>query len=820
MNQFDRTEASEEQTVSRRLEDFNPRSGNALERLIFNHRLAIVLICLLLTALLGSQARHLKVNASFEKTLAQSQPFIRNYLDNRNIARGLGNTVRIVVENKKGDIYDPEYLRTLREINDAVFLMPGVDRLFMKSLWTPSVRWTQITEEGYRGGAVMPQNYTGSSASLGQLKRNVMLAGIVGSVVSNDQHSSMIVVPLIEKNAVTGEPLDYEAFSKDLDKQVLSHQSGRIGIHITGFARLVGDLIDGISKMSRYFAVAAIVAAAAIFSYTRCVRSTLLVLVCSLIAVVWQLGIVNLLGFSLDPYSVLVPFLVFAIGVSHGAQKMNGIMQDVGRGMHRYVAARHTFRRLFLAGLTALLADAVGFGILTIIDIPVIRDLAMTASIGVGLLIFTNLVLLPVVLSYTGVSRAAAKRSLRAQQLPGSNPSFSDRLWSCLDRFTGRRWAAGALIVAAGLTIAGFVIGLNLQTGDLDPGAPELRTDSRYNRDNAFISREFGLSSDVFAVVVKTRPDGMSSFPTLTEEDRLEQQLRALPFVQGTTSAADMARYGTSGINEGSPKWLTLSRQASLSSQATFDLKTNDPDLMNADSTAGTVIAYLADHRATTLDQIVKVTESFARSHSNGDRQFLLAAGSAGIEAATNIAVLQANERMLAFVYAAVILLCLITFRSWRATIVAVIPLVVTSVLCQALMVMLGIGVKVATLPVVALGVGIGVDYALYLLSVQLAQQRAGMDLATAYRKAVGFTGKVVALVGVTLAAGVITWAWSPIKFQADMGILLTFMFIWNMVGALVLIPSLSHFLLRDVSAQATEKKSRCKLGAEDRVRA
>jgi hypothetical protein len=312
----------------------------------------------------------------------------------------------------------------------------------------------------------------------------------------------------------------------------------------------------------------------------------------------------------------------------------------------------------------------------------------------------------------------------------------------------------------------------------------------------------------------------MSSFPTLTEEDRLEQQLRALPFVQGTMSAADMARHGTSGINEGSPKWFTLSRQASLSSQATFDLKTNDPELMNADSTAGTVIAYLADHRATTLDRVVKVTESFAKSHSNGDRQFLLAAGSAGIEAATNIAVLQANERMLAFVYAAVILLCLITFRSWRATIVAVIPLVVTSVLCQALMVILGIGVKVATLPVVALGVGIGVDYALYLLSVQLAQQRAGMDLPTAYRTAVGFTGKVVALVGVTLAAGVITWAWSPIKFQADMGILLTFMFIWNMVGALVLIPSLSHFLLRNVSVRAVEKKTRCKLGSEEHVRA
>jgi len=156
----------------------------------------------------------------------------------------------------------------------------------------------------------------------------------------------------------------------------------------------------------------------------------------------------------------------------------------------------------------------------------------------------------------------------------------------------------------------------------------------------------------------------------------------------------------------------------------------------------------------------------------------------------------KAWREMLVFVYLAVIVLCFITFRNWRAVVVAVVPLALTSVLCEALMVALGIGVKVATLPVIALGVGIGVDYALYLLSVQLAQQRAGLSLTDAYKNAVQFTGKVVALVGVTLAAGVITWAFSPIKFQADMGILLTFMFIWNMIGALVLIPALSYFLL------------------------
>ena len=152
---------------------------------------------------------------------------------------------------------------------------------------------------------------------------------------------------------------------------------------------------------------------------------------------------------------------------------------------------------------------------------------------------------------------------------------------------------------------------------------------------------------------------------------------------------------------------------------------------------------------------------------------------------------------MLLLVYLAVILLCYITFRSWRAVLVAVLPLILTSVLCEALMVWLGIGIKVATLPVIALGVGIGVDYALYLLSVQLAHQRNGVPLQEAYGHALRFTGKVVALVGLTLAAGVVLWSMSPIKFQADMGILLTFMFLWNMIGALVLIPALSHFLLR-----------------------
>jgi predicted RND superfamily exporter protein len=781
-------------SVIRDPDRFDSRSGNALERLIFNNRRLILAICALLTLFLGYEATKTQVNASFEKMLPQSQAFIRNYLANRTSLASLGNSIRIDVENVRGDIYDPHYLQVLQHINDVAYLTPGVDRAFMKSLWTPSVRWTEFTEEGFKGGPVMPDDFNGSKEMNQRLKFNVTRAGLIGSLVANDQRSSTVFVPLLNIDQQTGKPLDYAKISHYLDDKIRANQSASVHIHIVGFAKLVGDLIAGLTQVMTYFAAAAVMAGVVIFFYTRCMRSTLLVLSCSLMAVIWQLGIVHLLGFVIDPYSVLVPFLVFAIGVSHGAQKMNGIMRDIGEGTHRYVAARYTFRRLFLAGLTALLADVVSFAVLAAIDIPVIRDLAITASLGVAVLIFTNLVLLPVLLSFTGVSPRAAQRAMKKSET-GSRLLGIEKL-TC---FTQRPYAICALLVAAVLGAGAYATSLNLRVGDLDAGAPELRADSRYNRDNAFFTKHYGLSNDQFVVIVKAPPGGIGTYQALIEEDRLEQVFRGLPFVQTVVSASQLVRFATAGNYEGLPKWLTINRDQSVVSQAINVVSDSNPELINKDWTVGTVVAYLADHKAETLSKAVAAVERFAEAHNSRQTQFLLAAGSAGIDAATNIAVEKANRQMLYLVYAAVVLLCFVTFRSWRAVLVAVIPLALTSVMCEALMVILGIGVKVATLPVIALGVGIGVDYALYLLSVQLAQQRAGLPLKEAYASAIGFTGKVVALVGVTLAAGVVTWAWSPIKFQADMGILLTFMFVWNMVGALILIPALSHFLLGNV---------------------
>jgi predicted RND superfamily exporter protein len=775
------------ETAPSRLEDFDPRSGSRLERAVFNHRILVLLLCALATIVLGTSALRLKLNASFEKTIPAGHPYIVNFLENRKDMAGLGNAVRIAVEARKGNIYEPRYLETLRQINDEVLLLPGVDRPFMKSLWTPNMRWTAVTPDGLEGGQVIPSGYDGSPAKLEALRLNVQRSGEIGQLVAADAGSSIIQVPLLPKDKA----LDYSQLNDRLEQVRAKYSSDEVAIHITGFAKVAGDLMEGLREVIGFFFIALVICAAMVYLYNRDVISTALVVTTSLIGVVWQLGLLPLLGYSLDPYSMLVPFLIFAIGMSHGAQKMNGILQDIGRGTHRYVAARYTFRRLFLAGLTALLADAVGFAVLLMIDIPVIRELAIAASLGVLVLVFSNLILLPVLLSYVGVSRKAAERAVRQEAATAAGQTSA--FWRMLVGFTEGRRATLAVATAAVLAVIGIAVSTQLKIGDLDPGAPELRAESRYNRDVAFLTSHYGASSDVFAVMVKTSAGSCSQYEVLRRVDQLEWELLDLPAVESTNSMARLQRRVMVGMNEGSPLWYELLPNQdmlnSITAQAPRELYNEECNLL-------TMYAYLRDHRAETLQRVVDHVEGYAKKYNDKDAKFLLAAGSAGIDATTNIVVRKAWYQMLFMVYAAVALLCLITFRSWRAVLVAMLPLMLTSILAEALMVALGMGVKVATLPVIALGVGIGVDYALYVLSVTLARMREGATLKQAYAIAMQFTGRVVLLTGVTLAAAVVTWHFSSIKFQADMGLLLAFMFLWNMLGALVLVPALARFLL------------------------
>ena len=776
------------------LSEFDYNSGTFLERLVFNNRAVVLILCLLTTIVLGFQATKIQLQAGFEKTLPKTHQYVINYQANREQLKGLGNNLRIVVAVKEGTMFTAENLEFFETVNDEIFFIPGVDRNGMKSLFTPNTRWRVVTEEGFEGGPVIPGDFDSSPKSIAEVRRNIARAGIMGDLVANDEKSLAIIVPLLDINPETGERLDYTNLGVKLEeiRDRFSADNDDRSIHIIGFAKLIGDMIDGLFAVMGFFAIAVVIATVLLYLYTHCLRSTVMVISITLIAVLWQMGILATFGYELDPFSILVPFLVFAIGVSHGAQKLNGVLQDIGRGTHRYIAARYTFRRLFLAGVTALLSDGVGFAVLMIIQIQVIQDLAITASIGVLVLIFTNLILIPVALSYTGVGRKCAEVASRGAK------SIEDMhwFWRFLLSFTKKGPASIAIVLSILMAIGGFYVSKDLQIGDLDPGAPELRADSRYNTDVAFVIQNYSVSTDVFAVIVKTPADGCVNHEMMSLAGELEWRMRQVKGVEDIRGLNVRTREIMMGINEGFPKWHAMFRNQDTVNYAVNELVTLE--YVDVGCSIWPMLIYLSDHKAETLTRVVEALELFQEEWGGSDVvDFLGAAGSSGFEAATNIIVKKANTEMLFYVYGAVIVLCLLTFRSVPGVICAVLPLMLTSILCEALMVWLGIGVKVATLPVIALGVGIGVDYALYVLTVILAKTKEGKDLTTAYYETLNFTGRVVALIGVTLAAGVITWAASPIKFQADMGILLTFMFLWNMFGALILMPALAVFLIK-----------------------
>ncbi|MFJ4145629.1 RND family transporter [Pseudomonas sp. NPDC089734] len=765
-----------------------------LERLIFNNRPTVILLCLLTSVFLFWQALQVRPSTSFEKMIPLDHPFIQNMMAHRNDLANLGNTVRISVEALDGDIFSSHYMETLREINDEVFYISGVDRSGLKSLWSPSVRWTEVTEEGFAGGEVIPQSYDGSDDSLDQLRNNVLKSGQVGRLVANDFKSSIIDVPLLEAYPDPADQgrllaLDYQQFSHQLEEKIRDKyqaQNPNIKIHIVGFAKKVGDLIDGLFMVVMFFGVAFAITLVLLVWFTRCIRSTIAVLSTTLIAVIWQLGLMHVVGFGIDPYSMLVPFLIFAIGISHGVQKINGIALQSSEADNALTAARRTFRQLFLPGMIAILADAVGFITLLIIDIGVIRELAIGASIGVAVIVFTNLILLPVAISYVGISKRAVSRS--KQDAVSEHP-----FWRLLSNFASPKVAPVSIVLALLAFGGGLWYSQNLKIGDLDQGAPELRPDSRYNQDNNFIINHYSTSSDVLVVMVKTPREGCSAYPTMSAINELAWKMENTPGVQSAISLVTVSRQVIKGMNEGNLKWESLSRNKDVlnSSIARAD------GLYNNDCSLAPLLVFLNDHKAETLDRAVHAVQDFAKENNTPDLQFLLASGNAGIEAATNEVIKQSELIILILVYICVAAMCMITFRSWAATLCIVLPLVLTSVLGNALMAFMGIGVKVATLPVVALGVGIGVDYGIYIYSRLESFLRAGLSLQEAYYETLKSTGKAVLFTGLCLAIGVCTWIFSAIKFQADMGLMLTFMLLWNMFGALWLLPALARFLIK-----------------------
>lgn len=761
-----------------------------LENLFFNNRRLVVAIFIILTIFMMYEASHLKIDAGFAKLLPLEHEYIKTYVEYREEFGG-ANRVVIAIQAREGDIFTPKFFEVLAELTDDVFFIPGVDRTRVMSLFTPNVRFTEVVEDGISGGNVIPDDFEPTPEGLAKVRENILKSNYMGRLVANDFSSAIVVAELLEVNPTTGKKLDYIDVAGQLEGIRDKYSNSEIGVdfdyHIIGFAKVIGDIASGAARVVLFFLIAFIITAVFVYIYSQSLKLTIIVLGCSLIAVIWQLGLLTLLGFGIDPMSILVPFLIFAIGVSHGVQMVSAFRAEVFEGADSLTAARSTFRRLLVPGGIALLSDTIGFITIMLIKIRMIQEMAITASLGVAVIILTDLILVPVLLSYVHFPASyQEKLHQRATKM--------DRLWSVLGGVTIPRNAAIILAVAAVLFVVGGWKATQIKIGDLHAGVPELRADSQYNIDTNFITTHFSIGVDVITTIVESHPEACTEHDVMTTIDRFEWHMRNVPGVQSVFGIGIVAKIINAGWNEGSLKWRVLPRNPSTMAQSVTYIDTST-GLLNAECSVMPVFIYTVDHKAETIERIVAEVKAYQAEHGSEDVNFRLATGNVGVMAATNEVVSAAQFPILMWVFAAIILLCLITFRSWKGTLCIVIPLALVSVLAYALMAILEIGLKTSTLPVVALGVGIGVDYGIYIYSRFSSLLKDGLSIYDAYLETLKLTGSGVIFTGITLAIGVATWIWAPIKFQADMGILLTFMFLVNMLGAIVLLPALAAFL-------------------------
>ena len=768
-----------------------------IERLLFARRYAVLAAFALVTVVAGWFAAGIKVDTGFTKLVPVEHEYMQTFFAHRDEFGGADRVV-IALIARDGDMFTPEFFAVLREVTDATFFLPGVDRTQVYSVLTPNVRFVEVVEDGIAAGNVVPADFEPTEAGLARVRENIIKAGLNGRLVANDFTGAIVSAELQEFHPNTGERLDYIEVAHGLE-QIRRDAEARadVDVHIIGFAKVVGDITAGAIRVIAFFGIAFLVTGLFVYAYTRSLRLTIPPLACSLVAVLWQLGGLTALGFGVDPMSILVPFLVFAIGVSHGVQMVGAVRTEMIDGANGLEAARTSFRGLLLPGAVALASDSIGFITISLIEMPVIQEIAVTASLGVAAIILTNLALLPVLLSYFPVDE-------RQRRVARTHDDRSWRLWSWIARVARPGPAAAVIGVAAVLLVIGARDATQIRIGDEHQGVPELRADSVYNLDTAAITEHFEIGVDVLTVIAETVSEACIDYELMRALDEFEWQVRNVEGVQSVRGLAGVARGVNASWNEGNLKWRTLPRNQYMLVQAVSPIPTSS-GLLNTDCSVMPVSIYTVDHKAETIERIVAAVKRFQPADpAVAERiDFRLAAGNVGVMAATNEEVEASQFPILGYVYAAIIVLCLVSFRSVVATVCIIIPLAVVSLLAYALMARLEIGLKISTLPVVALGVGIGVDYGIYIygrLRTHLAQ---GLDFATAYERTLATTGARVVLTGLTLAAGVATWIVAPLKFQADMGTVLTFMFLVNMVGAVVLLPALGAWLVRTKATKA-----------------
>ncbi|MDN5873003.1 MAG: hypothetical protein L0H29_01305, partial [Sinobacteraceae bacterium] len=457
---------------------------NAIEPFIYARRWLSMGVLLALTAVFIWQAALLQRDAGFDKSIPLGHPYmhvLKEYQPDFGSANTVLVAVRMTKANKHPDIYNKQFLKRLQDVTNAVFFLPGVDRSHVSSLFTPDVRYIEVVADGFRGGNVVPSDYVPSKKGFAEIKRHVADAGIVGRYVTKDQRGAMVFAQLLEVDPVTGEKIDYAKVAQRLEEIRSKYEGPDISIHILGFAMVVGDVINETEVVVGFFVLTLVMTMILLWLYIGSFELALLPLVCSITAVIWEFGLLHLLGYGLDPFAVLVPFLILAVSVSHGVQYVNAWAGEVEENnRNSFDASLYTWRRLAIYGTMAIMTDVAGFAMIALVPIEIIREMAVNACLGMAAIIITNKVMMPIWLTWVRVGNVKAFAVKQKKR-----DALFDPAWRLISNMVRPLPAITGLLICGALLGWSLWAGQGLQIGDSHRGVPILLPDSRYNQDDA-----------------------------------------------------------------------------------------------------------------------------------------------------------------------------------------------------------------------------------------------------------------------------------------------------------------------------------------------
>ena len=761
-------------------------SLDSVAHYIFEFRVLVLAILFLASNFLAYQAYQLEVGTDFSRMVPQNHSYIQSYEPFKQFFGG-GNQIRMDVSVKEGTVVNTEFLKQVQKITEDVMFVKGVDRLKVRSIVSPETKYVLITEDGFNMGPVVPARVPEDEAGLARIQNNINQARLKGRMVSMDMKSVLISAEIYE----TG--VDYHSIYSQLNNIREKYSDDDISIHINGFAMVMGFVNDALPKTLGMFLVATLITFIILCRCFRSIRLAILPLISSSFAVLWSLGIARMLGIKLDPMTTIVPFLVFAIGVSHGIQMVKRYQEQCLIHEEGYYAAFHSLSGLMVPGVIALATDCIGFLTIMFVPILVIQDLAITASIGIACIIIANTLVLSLSLSFL---------PNLCRQIDGSmlkpTEAIIYRAMKRVSTWTYGKNAYHVAILSFLLLLIGLFTARTTTVGDVNPGEPLLWEDSVYNQDAAKIMKDFMLGVDALSVVVAQEAQGTcKNYEILRVMEDYEQEIGQVPGVTFVFSPLMIARAVNEMLHEGDIRWRSLPKESQeLGALFAFAGSTDDTEFMNMGCQAMNIRVFLSDHKGDTIRRVISKSKEFIATHPLPEgAEMVLAGGNVGMMAATNEEVAEAQVPMLLLIYLSIVVLCALIFRNLKAPFFIVVPLFLVSVLATAFMKLFGLGLNVNTLPVASLGVGIGVDYGIYIYSRLTSELKSRDSFQEAVEETLKTTGIAVLYTALTLSAGVITWLFSDLKFHADMGLLLGFIFVSNMIGATVLLPALVYLV-------------------------